>query len=70
MIFEKVKNGYVVLWLIKYQGDNPNGGLVVVLQVVVGSLPLNVTYYSPPSHNNYKVNQLLRNHVITWVQIL
>jgi hypothetical protein len=69
MIVEKVKNGYVVLWLIKYQGDNPSGELVVVLQVVVGSLPLNVTYYSPPSYNNYEINQLLRKHVITWVPI-
>jgi hypothetical protein len=56
--------------LIKYRGDNPSGGLVVVLQVVVGSLQLNVTYYSPPSYNNYEINQLLKNHVIAWVPIL
>jgi hypothetical protein len=46
MIFEKIKNDCVVLWLIKYQGDKPSGGLVVVLQVVAGSLQLNVTYYT------------------------
>jgi hypothetical protein len=70
MIFEKSKNVYVVLWLIKYQGDNPSGGLVVVLQIVVGSLQLNVTYCSPPTYNNCEVNQLLRKRVTTWVPIL